>query len=447
MTEQQCQKAVQKVYPGYDVDVVAEDEQHYYVHIHNTDEALADFHRVNKVTGAVSGNIATMKFLSNDRLREQMERRLKKKTDDHLAHYGIKGQTWGTRHGPPYPLDQKTHDAVVKGKNKKPKANVSGSSSTETATAVAVFLSAFIGVKVMNAIDNKRGMEKATEDFHRYAKARNNALSDKYMSDFADVRDFSDDNPPKKIKGKHSIEDDANATNPLYNDEKPETVTNCTLCTTTYDLRRRGYDVTSKLCDTGMSAPKVLDDLYEGKRDKLKMSAFTTNWDKVAEKAVSHFPEGTRGHLSIRSQYANMGHSMAFEIQNGKLRIIDAQSADTNVNLKDKKWSMFTPGLTTFSRLDNLKVKTSNIGISSAELKDGWQKKVPARSKPGTSDKRAEKYRKEASDAARKARARETDDLVTIDYIQRERQFVREYRQEHPNTKLTDKRIADMMRR
>lgn len=31
-----------------------------------------------------------------------------------LEHHGIKGQRWGTKNGPPYPLDRKTHNRVVK---------------------------------------------------------------------------------------------------------------------------------------------------------------------------------------------------------------------------------------------------------------------------------------------------------------------------------------------
>lgn len=36
-----------------------------------------------------------------------------------LMHHGIKGQHWGVRNGPPYPLDAKTSAKIKKGKNEK----------------------------------------------------------------------------------------------------------------------------------------------------------------------------------------------------------------------------------------------------------------------------------------------------------------------------------------
>lgn len=39
--------------------------------------------------------------------------------DDYLEHHGIKGQHWGVKNGPPYPLGKKTHNRIVKGKNER----------------------------------------------------------------------------------------------------------------------------------------------------------------------------------------------------------------------------------------------------------------------------------------------------------------------------------------
>lgn len=42
----------------------------------------------------------------------------------YLVHHGIKGQEWGVKNGPPYPLDKKTHNSVISGEDlKKKKSN------------------------------------------------------------------------------------------------------------------------------------------------------------------------------------------------------------------------------------------------------------------------------------------------------------------------------------
>lgn len=38
---------------------------------------------------------------------------------EYLSHHGIKGQHWGEKNGPPYPLSQRIHNAVVRGKQKR----------------------------------------------------------------------------------------------------------------------------------------------------------------------------------------------------------------------------------------------------------------------------------------------------------------------------------------
>ena len=49
---------------------------------------------------------------------------------NYLAHHGIKGQKWGKRNGPPYPLSDAKHNKVVKRASKgskKVSSNASGS--------------------------------------------------------------------------------------------------------------------------------------------------------------------------------------------------------------------------------------------------------------------------------------------------------------------------------
>lgn len=55
---------------------------------------------------------------------------------DVLEHYGIDGQQWGVRNGPPYPLSRQKHDAVSAGSSKDKKANRKQLSSSDKAKKV-----------------------------------------------------------------------------------------------------------------------------------------------------------------------------------------------------------------------------------------------------------------------------------------------------------------------
>lgn len=85
-------------------------------------------------------------------------------THSELYHHGIKGQHWGERNGPPYPLDKAAHKAVVNGasdETKKQAKKIAGGSHF-----------------------GKRGAyEKAIEDIHenqrREQEARQNDLKEK----------------------------------------------------------------------------------------------------------------------------------------------------------------------------------------------------------------------------------------------------------------------------
>ena len=38
-------------------------------------------------------------------------------SEPYLAHHGIKGQQWGVKHGPPYPLDANTNRDIRMSRN------------------------------------------------------------------------------------------------------------------------------------------------------------------------------------------------------------------------------------------------------------------------------------------------------------------------------------------
>lgn len=119
---------------------------------------------------------------------------------------------------------------------------------------------------------------------------------------------------------------------------------NCMLCTTTYDLRRRGYDVYAGQTNFGHSDIAV-EKWYRGatshdwqsfeleaaRKLRKNVSGKEPSWrdiDKEAYKIgidrLKHEPEGSYGNLMLTYKFGG-GHSMAYEIKNGKLVIHDGQ--------------------------------------------------------------------------------------------------------------------------
>ena len=204
----------------------------------------------------------------------------------------------------------------------------------------------------------------------------NDALSKELMYKYADVRDFSD-GEARKIEGKHSIDEDVDAVNPMYDKDLKGTTNNCALCSLTYDLRRRGYDVTAKMSSEGNVPELLIDEIYSGKEPPLKMTGLES-WDQVEKKALKTYPDGVRGHFSIRTPFG-MGHSMAFEVKDRKLIIIDPQNGSKNVKMDSDLFVLYPPSMSSFNRLDHRAINWKNVSKACAEMKPDWKNLVPKR--------------------------------------------------------------------
>ncbi len=124
-----------------------------------------------------------------------------------------------------------------------------------------------------------------------------------------------------KLKdGPSSVKEDCAAVNPHYGEDGGYGI-NCAWCTTTYDLRRRGYDV---------QAPKVDHGMTIAEETQLYKDTTITDWT-VSKNANELFDQiakegnGARGRLSVL-WYGDGGHSMAWEVVNNTPYIIDCQT-------------------------------------------------------------------------------------------------------------------------
>lgn len=190
-------------------------------------------------------------------------------------------------------------------------------------------------------------------------------------------------NPREK---EYSIEDDAKRVNPSFNNFDNNTKSNCMLCTTTYDLRRRGFDVTANKASVGYTTEtinkwypkakiKTIKETYSEKEqkylNKMKEKGREAEAEFYLSMAAKRKPEtiesiskdlmsqgdGARGNLMVRWTLGG-GHSVAYENSGRKTIVVDSQS---NKTYTLDSFLKRTSGPVSFARLDNVDFDPSAI--------------------------------------------------------------------------------------
>ncbi len=217
--------------------------------------------------------------------------------NDELMHYGVLGMHWGIRRYQPYPK------------------GYSGSGK-------------FLGFET----NTSRARKADAENDARMAKLKVDPKTGFHLKE----RDMTEEEDMARI-------------NPAYRDRKARATTNCMGCSTAYELRRRGYDVAAVkgFKPSGMSDSR-LKEWFPGSKI-LEVTPRETNRFKrmaqsdlamrganktLATKTIADLKsqgEGARGNLMIT--FSNTGgHSVVYEIKNGKLLLRDCQQNKTFTN-------------------------------------------------------------------------------------------------------------------
>ena len=151
----------------------------------------------------------------------------------------------------------------------------------------------------------------------------------------------------KMISGPHSVEDDVKATNPNFSSKSYEWGYNCQRCVPTYEMRRRGYDVTAKPRIKGDDpVAHEWDVVFKGQKFEL-----CYNGQRDLETKMAGWGDGARAEVYVAWKYARSSHVFVAEQVGGKTRYIDPQSGAMDVSHYFKEASF---GRTKVARIDNL---------------------------------------------------------------------------------------------
>lgn len=276
----------------------------------------------------------------------------------YLKHHGIRGQKWGIRRyqNPDGTLTAEGKKRYGKdfsykrlhGADDKDEHDSAGSTKAEkTRLAVNVALDLLTLNPVGAAMDITRAVQ-AGQAISKEKKAEKRLAN-------AEV----DEKTGLKLKSKElTAEQDMKLTNPGFHNFNTNTKNNCVLCSTAFELRRRGYDVIASKAAIGYSADEYTK-WFKGAKEETfqpfesKLPAFPSikrakEMREWAESNILPQGEGARGYFSVAwSPYA--GHSMAYEVKNNKIVIYDAQCG-TKTSVRELSYHTVDMG---FARLDD----------------------------------------------------------------------------------------------
>lgn len=146
---------------------------------------------------------------------------------------------------------------------------------------------------------------------------------------------------------------------------------NCMLCTTAYDLRKRGYDVRAGLSNKGYMPDDLFSKIYKGYSGTDKLWRVSPSGNKLSpeatlgklEQAISKHGPGSRGNIVVWWDKVEGGHSMIWENVDGKAIFKDGQTGQVYTNFAKEILSK-----TSSSKAIEM-LRTDNLDINLAEMK------------------------------------------------------------------------------
>lgn len=160
----------------------------------------------------------------------------------------------------------------------------------------------------------------------------------------------------RRIDGNHTIAEDLRATNPGYASGNVEWTHNCQRCVPTYEMRRRGFDVTAipRVLDAN-GRPSTSDPVWLGWRDIFDNATWESTsgtGQRRIERLMEEWGDGSRAQIYVKWKGRNTGaHVFVAERIDGETRYVDPQSGSQDAS---GYFGMVRTGSTRICRLDTL---------------------------------------------------------------------------------------------
>lgn len=324
------------------------------------------------------------------------------KQNEELAHHGIIGQKWGVRRFQNYD-GTRIGAGSGKKKTKKPKHDFQDHSESksrrgETYGMLGLSALGLAAMTALNAVSLSSGFIygqgilgeiMAAVGTVTYASLAvkgevDNAVANSKEKKFAKERA---QNPVDKSTGFHkkttdmTPKEDMERVNPAYKNWDENTKNNCVLCTMSYELRRRGYDVQArkategydenltkdwftgakiKQSNGGMSDTEIISNYNYGIPpfiDKEKQSTMISN----TIKEIKSQKDGARGQMCVTWDGTVSAHSVAYANEGGEPVIYDTQANKMYKGEKAVTNYLKKTSQNSVTRLDNCKINKKYI--------------------------------------------------------------------------------------
>lgn len=307
-----------------------------------------------------------------------------------LYHHGIKGQKWGEKNGPPYPLG-KSQMSYAEKKRLSPaggkiritrnEKDLNRKHLNDYNKITKDHMDDFLGPEeyyksyIMNPIINSKG------EITGYIPQRTmgkNFIADlrKDVNKLNRLFDEYDKKSNLPLKNKDTTPDeDLKVVNPGWDKTSREAnYMNCAMCTLAYELRRRGYDVIARQNPSRKDLTYVATFWYKflSENKKVKKSKSYSMYESDSKKEfvkditdiLKYSNNGDRGFVRVgltdKNDKSKFGHIMNYEIIDNEFRIMDSQSGknlsvdDFFKNLKPYRWEFNTAFVITNTQYDNV---------------------------------------------------------------------------------------------